>query len=123
MVGLGIVEVGLLEHEGHAEHALPEVDRRLPVGTDEGDVMHALRLDLLHGLLGVCRDESAPSSLPRPLRVFAKLCYKMLDSCLGAVGVAPGGPAASSDRRQCRMLFIEDIPTFEDKPQWSRLRA
>ena len=32
-VALGlVVEVRLLEHERHAEHALPEVDRRLPVG-------------------------------------------------------------------------------------------
>src|ERR1051325_5056638 len=29
-----VVEVRLLEDEGHAEHAFPEVDRRLPVGAD-----------------------------------------------------------------------------------------
>ena len=48
MVGLGIVEVGLLEHEGHAEHARPEVDRRLPIGANQRDVMHALGLELGH---------------------------------------------------------------------------
>ena len=42
------VEVRLLEDEGHAEHALPEVDRGLPVGADQRDVVHALRLQLLH---------------------------------------------------------------------------
>ena len=34
-----VVEVGLLEDEGHAEHAFPEVDRGLPVGPDERDVV------------------------------------------------------------------------------------
>jgi hypothetical protein len=43
-----VVEVGLFEHEGHAEDAFPEVDRRLPVGADEGDVVNALGLDLSH---------------------------------------------------------------------------
>jgi hypothetical protein len=43
------VEVRLLEHEGHAEHALPEVDRGLPVGTDECDVVDTLALELSHG--------------------------------------------------------------------------
>jgi hypothetical protein len=45
---LGSVEVGLLEHQRHAEHAFPEVDRCLPVGTDQRDVMDALRLQLGH---------------------------------------------------------------------------
>ena len=43
-----VVEIGLLEHEGHAEHALPEVDRGLAVGADQRDVMDALGLQLLH---------------------------------------------------------------------------
>src|SRR5664279_3210811 len=52
-----VVQVRLLEHEGHAEQALPEVDRRLPVGTDERDVMDALALELPHGLdLGLVFD-------------------------------------------------------------------
>ena len=37
-----VVEVRLLEDERHAEHPLPEVDRRLPVGADDGDVVDAL---------------------------------------------------------------------------------
>jgi hypothetical protein len=45
----GDVEVRLLEDEGHAEHALPEVDRGLAVGADERDVVHALGLELAHG--------------------------------------------------------------------------
>ena len=44
----GVVEVRLLEHEGHAEHALPEIDRRLPVGARDRDVVHALALELPH---------------------------------------------------------------------------
>ena len=43
-----VVEVRLLEHERHPEHALPEADRRLPVGADDRDVVHALALDLAH---------------------------------------------------------------------------
>src|SRR3954465_10113880 len=49
-VALGlVVEVGLVEDERHAEHALPEVDRRLPVGADDRDVVDALALELAHG--------------------------------------------------------------------------
>jgi hypothetical protein len=48
-VALGLaIEVGLLEHERHAEHALPEVDRRLPAGADDRDVVNALGLELAH---------------------------------------------------------------------------
>ena len=49
VVGLGIVQVGLLEHEGHAEHALPEVDGGLAIGAHQRDVVNALRLDLDQG--------------------------------------------------------------------------
>src|SRR5436190_4920761 len=42
------VEVRLLEDERHPEHAFPEVDRRLPVGADERDVVDALALELPH---------------------------------------------------------------------------
>src|SRR5262249_23764901 len=44
----GVVEVRLLEHERHAEHTLPEVDRRLAVGADDRDVVNALTLKLSH---------------------------------------------------------------------------
>ena len=48
-VALGlVVEVRLLEHERHAEQALPEVDRGLPGGADDRDVVDALALDLPH---------------------------------------------------------------------------
>src|SRR5919198_228464 len=43
-----VVEVRLLEHEGHAEHALPEVDRGLAVRADDRDVVDALALELPH---------------------------------------------------------------------------
>src|SRR4051794_11125692 len=43
-----VVEVRLLEHERHPEDAFPEVDRRLPVGADERDVVDALALELSH---------------------------------------------------------------------------
>ena len=51
-VALGlVVEVRLLEDERHPEHALPEVDRRLPVGADDRDVVDALALELSHSAL------------------------------------------------------------------------
>src|SRR6185312_12096912 len=43
-----VVEVRLLEHERHAQQALPEVDRGLTPGPDERDVVDALSLDLPH---------------------------------------------------------------------------
>ncbi len=45
-----VVEVGLLEHERHPEQPFPEVDRCLPVGAADRDVVHALALQLLHQL-------------------------------------------------------------------------
>ena len=45
-----LVEIGLLEHERHAEHALPEIDGCLPVGSRERDVVYTLALELLHGV-------------------------------------------------------------------------
>jgi hypothetical protein len=45
----GVVEVGLLEHERHPEHAFPEVDRGLPAGADDRDVVNALAVELPHG--------------------------------------------------------------------------
>src|SRR6185312_3098484 len=47
-----VVEVRLLEHERHPEHAFPEVDRRAPVGADERDVVDTLALDLAHSCGG-----------------------------------------------------------------------
>ena len=46
---VGVVEVWLLEHEGHPEQALPEVDRGLTIGPHQRDVVDALALDLAHG--------------------------------------------------------------------------
>src|ERR1700686_3021166 len=48
MAFVRLVEIGLLEHERHAEHALPEIDRYLPAGSRERDVVHTLALELLH---------------------------------------------------------------------------
>ena len=45
-----VVEVRLLEDERHPEQAFPEIDRRLPVGAADRDVVHALALNLLHQL-------------------------------------------------------------------------
>src|SRR5271168_1177390 len=45
-----LVEIGLLEHERHAKHALPEIDRCLTVGSRERDVVYTLALELLHGV-------------------------------------------------------------------------
>ena len=43
-----VVEVRLVEDERHAEHALPEVDRRLAVRADDRDVVDTLALELSH---------------------------------------------------------------------------
>ena len=51
MAFAGLVEIRLLEDEGHAEHAFPEIDRGLPVGADKRDVMDALGLKFLHAFL------------------------------------------------------------------------
>ena len=53
-----VVEVRLLEDERHAQYALPEVDRRPPVGPDGLDVVDALALELPH--LRVLPDEARP---------------------------------------------------------------
>ena len=60
---VGVVEVGLLEDEGHAEDALPEVDRRLPVGADDRHVVDALALELAHQAAKLAAWRSASSML------------------------------------------------------------
>ena len=63
-----VVEVRLLEDEGHPEESLPEVDRRLPVGAADRDVVHALALDLSHQSLssiGVRRASTCSRSAAR----------------------------------------------------------
>jgi hypothetical protein len=49
---LRAVQVGLLEDERHPQHTLPEIDRGLPIGAGEGDVVDALGLQLAHVLTG-----------------------------------------------------------------------
>jgi hypothetical protein len=44
----GVVEVGLLEDERHPQDAFPEVDRGLPIGPDDRDVVDTLALELAH---------------------------------------------------------------------------
>src|SRR5262249_29140041 len=58
MVLVRLAEVRLLEHEAHAEQALPEVDRALAGRAHQRDVMYALNLDALHGI-------------PRPPRAYS----------------------------------------------------
>src|SRR5690606_11950741 len=59
------VGVRLLENERHAEHALPEVDGRLTVSTNQSNVMHALTLHALHGCRSAARTStSLPGSDP-----------------------------------------------------------
>ena len=53
MVLVGLAEIRLLEDERHPERALPEVDGALLGRADEGDVMNALHLHLLHDGLPV----------------------------------------------------------------------
>src|ERR1043166_7506549 len=82
----GVVEIGLLEDERHPQHALPEVDRRLPVGPDDRDVVDPLALELAHQPLfpvstsldwyslrgrapnGTSSPRVVPTSTPRPRR-------------------------------------------------------
>src|SRR5271163_1629594 len=46
-----IVEIGLFEDEGHAEQALPEVDRGLAIRANQRDVVDALSLNFFHRFL------------------------------------------------------------------------
>jgi hypothetical protein len=50
-----VVEVRLLEDERHPQQPLPEIDRGLPVGPDEGDVVDPLALDLPHVVAPISR--------------------------------------------------------------------
>src|SRR5262249_53565882 len=50
------VQVGLGDHQPHAEHALVEGNGRLAIRADEGQVMNALNLELDHN--------SVPSKAP-----------------------------------------------------------
>jgi hypothetical protein len=68
-VALGrVVEVGLLEDEGHPEHALPEVDRGPAVGPDDRDVVDALALELAHRQTCSARASRSAPLLPMPLK-------------------------------------------------------
>ena len=51
MVLVRLPEVGLLEDERHAQRTLPEVNSALLRRSDDGDVVNALHLQLLHGAL------------------------------------------------------------------------
>jgi len=51
VVLVGLAEVGLLEDEGHAEDALPEIDGALFGGSDKGDVVEALDGDSGHEVM------------------------------------------------------------------------
>ncbi len=51
VIGFRVVQVRLFEHERHAQNAFPEVDRRLPVGAVQRDVVNALYLDYGHRLV------------------------------------------------------------------------
>src|SRR3954454_18907827 len=77
-VALGLVlEVRLLEHERHTEHSLPEVDRRLPIRADDGDVVHALALELPHS--------PQPTSCSRSLDLYSlrrKLPHGTSSTCV-----------------------------------------
>jgi hypothetical protein len=61
MAFCGRIEVRLLEDEGHAEHAFPEIYRGLPVGADERYVVNALSLQLAHMPLLSGRTASVPA--------------------------------------------------------------
>ena len=50
VVLFGHIQVGLLEDERHAQHALVEINDRLAVRADEGDMVDPLGLDFGHDL-------------------------------------------------------------------------
>lgn len=47
---VGIVQIGLVKHERHAQHTFPKIDRGLTIRARDCDVMNALRLDFSHNL-------------------------------------------------------------------------
>ena len=87
----GAVEVRLLEDEGHAEHPLPEVDRGLPVGADQRDVVHALALQLAHVV-------SSPHEAAGPVHQL-RLVVAARQACRAAPASPRSSPPAASRRR------------------------
>ena len=61
----GVVEVRLLEHERHPEHAFPEVDGRLAVRAVDRDVVDALGLEFFHYALPQAARIHSRGSAPR----------------------------------------------------------
>ena len=43
-----IIEIRLIKDKGHTQNALPEIDRHLPTGPGERDVVHADNLNFSH---------------------------------------------------------------------------
>src|SRR4051794_19992024 len=96
---VGVVEVRLLEHERHPEHALPEVDRRLPVGADDRDVVDSLALELLHRRCTRCDLYSLRCSVPHgtsSTRVWTTSTSRILSRIASASAASPARPSASS---------------------------
>jgi hypothetical protein len=48
MALLGPIQVGLLEDKGHTQDAFPKVNRGLPVGPDQRDMVNPLGLYFFH---------------------------------------------------------------------------
>src|SRR3954470_10207751 len=98
-VALGlVVEVRLLEDERHPEHALPEVDRRLPVGADDRDVVDTLALELLHRSTR-CDLYSLRRSVPHgtsSTRVWTTSTSRILSRIASASVASAAFPSASS---------------------------
>src|SRR3954470_8932333 len=93
-----VVEVRLLEDERHPEHALPEVDRRLPVGADDGDVVDALALELLHRWTR-CDLYSLRRSVPHgtsSTRVWTTSTSRIFSRIASASAASAPRPSASS---------------------------
>ena len=51
MAFIWIIQIGLVKNERHAQNPLPKINRCLAVSTNDGDMMHALRLNFSHCLL------------------------------------------------------------------------
>src|SRR5205823_12339887 len=98
-VALGlVVEVRLLEDERHPQHALPEVDRRLPVGADDRDVVDTLALELLHRSTR-CDLYSLRRNVPHgtsSTRVWTTSTSRILSRIASESAASAGRPSASS---------------------------
>src|SRR5260221_13674745 len=59
VIFLGYVQVGLIDHQRHAQHPLVKLNRRFSVGADEGEMMDALGWNVCHGKASAAPERGA----------------------------------------------------------------